>query len=487
MKQFVILLCITLMMGCEKPPVTLVENDVSLTYSSVEATATSQWLNIAAEGIWTATIEFAEGATEWAFLAETEGEGDALVRLNYLPNTVAAERALDIVVTFSDDSEKRVTMTQGAGTPIPIENSVELSTQEIAHNWTSNVAVTITSEMSWEATLVYGSGASGWANISKSEGSGNEIIQLTPTENSLQSQRAVTISVTFADNDTKTATLTQKGKPNTDIGGTTVYLELPEVVLPSDKNYKFVTHYSPLPGRENARNYSILYDPSTYSSLWVAYPMNKEYTSEGAGRNEDWAYDPKIERSLQTYLDKGYGGNSDAGVWSKGHQIASGDRQATKPQNRQTFYFTNMTPQKQDFNGVLWERLESNLQDWAKNLSDTLWCVTGPVYRTVGGSEPIQTITNRNDQKTCPVPNYYYKVIIRKSGNTYKGIGFWFAHNYNYSIAHFSDYPSMQDVKTIREIEELTGFNFYFNLSEADQNAAETSVDQSYWSQLFGR
>ncbi len=475
---------VTLTQEAETDPQTT-ENNLSLESNSVPHQAGNQTITITSDVAWTATLLYDSNVAPWAeFEGNNFGTGDKLIDLSWEANNTPHSRSVIVEVAFDDGETLLETMTQtGVG-----ENAVQLDTQEIAYNSTSNVAVTITSELSWEVTLQYGSGASGWANISKSEGSGNDVIQLTPTENSLENSRTVTVSVTFAGEETKTATLTQAGTPGTPPStNTPKWTEVPAVVMPNDEDYYLVTHYAAMNGGGQARNYTMLYDATMYVARWIAYPMSRGYASGSAGgRNEDWKYDPKIPQDKQVNLSKSYGVSSDAGIYSRGHQVASSDRQSTKEQNRQTFYFTNMTPQKQDFNGVIWNYLEQNIQDLAKNIADTLWCVTGPVFQTIGGSEPVKYISK--DGKQCPVPNYYYKVIIRKSGNTYKGIGFWFGHNYAYSIPHFKDGPSMTDVKKIREIEALTGINFYTNLSQTDQDAAENqTIDQSYWSSLFGK
>jgi DNA/RNA endonuclease G (NUC1) len=458
-----------------------IDNMISMGADSVPYNFTmSVAVNITSEVSWVAALQYNDGTSGWASLSESAGTGSHTIQLNVTSvNAGQTEREVTVRVVFNGDDVKTATLTQEAAPSNPTDNLLSLGTNSVPHNFTSSVAASITSEISWTATLQYNDGTSGWASLSENSGTGSRTIQLNITSaNTGQTERGVTVRVVFNGSETKTATLTQEAAPPPQ-GTTPGWLEMPEVVLPNS-NYYFVTHYANLSDGSSARNFSLLYDASSWTAYWIAYPMSRSYNGS-SGRSDAWGYDPKIPQSAQVNLSSSYGGGGSGNeVNSRGHQVASGDRQATVAQNRQTFYYTNMTPQKQGFNGLVWERLESRIQSMAFGSNDTLWCVTGAIIQTVGGNETIQYVSK--DGKSIPFPNYYYKVIIKKSGTTYKGIGFWFEH---FDRPKWSTYPGIKDAKTIRQIEALTGFNFFYNLSTTDQNSAETSVDQSFWTGLI--
>ena len=207
----------------------------------------------------------------------------------------------------------------------------------------------------------------------------------------------------------------------------------------------------------NARNYTLCLDKTKYAAWWVAYPLHSSYT--GSGRVETWAYDPKIAAEYQANLTRSY----PAANYDRGHQIPNADRSGNATMQAQTFYFSNMTPQNSSLNQHPWADLEKMARDhWM--CSDTLYVVTGAYWN------PGSTLTTADrDGKLCPVPNYYFKVFVRTvkgnirqagdklgdySAGQLKSIGFWVANEGGQGEAK-------SWVKSVKEIEELTKFEFF--------------------------
>ncbi len=224
----------------------------------------------------------------------------------------------------------------------------------------------------------------------------------------------------------------------------------------------------------SVRNYSVCYSADMRSAVWTAMPIHSSYDG-GAGRNDDWDYDPVIPKSVQPRLSSSY-----KGVYSRGHMVASSDRQVSVATNKQTFYYTNMAPQYQNhFKGGIWQKLENWCWD-SQNCSDTLYVVTGAHYA--------------NKNKTCSdadgsrviVPTHFYKILIRsKSGYTgkplwqlsadeIKCVGFWFEHNESYGT---TEKPTSKYMKSVADIEKLTGMTFFPNVP----NAPKSSYKASEW------
>ena len=243
-----------------------------------------------------------------------------------------------------------------------------------------------------------------------------------------------------------------------------------------------ITHYATMHG-DNVRNYSFLYDPEVYASYWVAYPLCRDHL--GTGREEDWDYDPIVPQAKQTAVFKGYGVNVPSANYNnqhyaRGHQLPNADRNGVDEMMAQTYYSTNMTPQLQHgFNGGVWANLEEAVRSVIKNNADTVYVVTGAAFRKKGGNETIKTITSTRDGKVLPVPNYYWKVLLRVkwSGKTVSSastVGFWLEHRDNYDTGGTNYLPF---VTTVDQIEEWTGFDFFSNLSSSLQTSAEANAD----------
>ena len=229
------------------------------------------------------------------------------------------------------------------------------------------------------------------------------------------------------------------------------------------------------------RNYTYNYDYDSYTSLWVAYPL---YSSTmGGGRSGSWARNPDISTDKQINVWSGsYGVNlgstttagytSTKEYYARGHQIPDGDRNNESTMQDQTYYATNSTPQIQNkFNGGIWKNLEEGVRKIAQS-TDTVYVVTGAAFRKVGGSETIVKITSAHDSKQVPVPNYYWKVLLKvkrtAGGNitSASAVGVWIDHREHDDA--YTDY-----VVSVDKIEEYTGFDFFAALPSALQTAAE--------------
>lgn len=248
------------------------------------------------------------------------------------------------------------------------------------------------------------------------------------------------------------------------------WLEAPESPTSLGDKY-LVTMRGTLNGK-NVRNYSILYDPSRYASLWTAYVYCDAY--HGSGTGDGWTENKQIPATRQTDCSKAYP-SVDGVTYDRGHQIPNADRNVNSSLQNQTYYWTNSTPQLATFNQGIWNNLENQVRSLT-TATDSVYVVTGPVYQTVGGNESVRTFKNStNDNKVVPIPNYYYKVLlkVRRSGGTVtaaSAIGFWFTHE-----AH-----SGEDWKnfavSVDEIEQKTGFNFFANLPPSVESAAEANT-----------
>ena len=254
----------------------------------------------------------------------------------------------------------------------------------------------------------------------------------------------------------------------------TGWAELPAMPT-SNPNLQYWTHEK-LPSNNALRNYSMCFDVTKYCALWIAYPLHNCYISGDGKRTDEWGYDPCcVNDDYEPYLKNSYyseGGGTN--THSRGHQLPSADRLASNADNATTFYYSNMTPQLQSLNGATWETLESDLRKkWI--CSDTLYVVTGAHF------DPNVKWDYAWDAKglgkACPVPTHYYKVLLRtKDGNTgkrvqdctaeeLKCVGFWFDHKAN----------APRQMKSVREIEELTGHTFFSNVSNAPKESYSTA------------
>lgn len=249
------------------------------------------------------------------------------------------------------------------------------------------------------------------------------------------------------------------------------WLELPAERV--DKAYPNAAEYKVMSAGE--RNYTTFYDTSTYTSMWVAYPLESRHMGT-LKRPDNWSFNPLISTSEQVNLCSASYSNSD--TYSRGHLIPNASRNGIQEMQLQTFYVTNSVPQVQtNFNGGVWMYLEAALQSLAKD-GDTLYIVTGVLFEKEGESRSISYTAARNDaSKQVPIPNYFYKVALKvsKSGDSIisaSTIGFWF-ENKEYSESYDQFTVSVDD------IESWSGFDFFANLPDNIETSAESNTSWS--------
>ena len=169
--------------------------------------------------------------------------------------------------------------------------------------------------------------------------------------------------------------------------------------------------------------------------------------------------------------------------YSRGHQLPSADRTGSSADNDTSFYSTNMTPQRQSLNGGAWYKLEELVRkQWI--CSDTLYVVTGAMFEEGHAT----AYDNKSNGKCVPVPTKYWKVLLRtRDGNTGRSvaecsaselqcIGFVLEH----SDSRSSQKVYTTDARSVKQMEELTGFTFFANVP----NAPKETFDTSLWSGL---
>lgn len=252
------------------------------------------------------------------------------------------------------------------------------------------------------------------------------------------------------------------------------WLEIPADEGASEGEH-VVTHYAQMGGRSQ-RNYTLLYDSDRYAAIWVAYPLCSDHMA--TGREEDWGYDPQIPEGEQTSVRSGYGAsvptvNYPKNFYARGHQLPNADRSGVAEMMAQTYYSTNMTPQIQNgFNGAIWAKLEEAVRS-AVPEGDTLYVVTGAAFSRVGSNDVVNTVVNKNDKKELPVPNYYWKALLkvkRSAGDLVEAqtVGFWLPHD-DLKGHSYADYAVSVD-----QIEEWTGLNLFPNLPDNLESQAES-------------
>lgn len=236
------------------------------------------------------------------------------------------------------------------------------------------------------------------------------------------------------------------------------WLLFPSVVFATESVIQLAS--SPLDQEVIQRpNYSLSYNEDHELANWVSYQLGHPQLRGCVSRSNSFKIDPLITTGSSTPKDfEGSG-------YDRGHLLPAGDMKFNKEAMQDTFYMSNMAPQPANFNRGRWNALENLIRAWALKYNDLL-IVTGPILKP---NLPVIGLDNK-----ISVPFEYYKVILKKVGNSYEGIGFLMSTNVPF--ADLSAYTV-----SINQLEDYAGVDFFPFLSEDVEEEIENDMDLKDW------
>ncbi len=204
--------------------------------------------------------------------------------------------------------------------------------------------------------------------------------------------------------------------------------------------------------------YTLSYSEKHEQAEWVAYELRSTHFSKNDFKRPYFVEDREVKTQSadwRNYKKSGY---------DKGHLCPAGDRTFNYDAFHETFLTSNISPQNQEFNRGIWNRLEQKTRYWARKY-DGVYVVTGGVLQ--GEMKSI-------GEERVSVPNYFYKIIIDTSNDEYKAIAFLIPNQassdsfYNYVVA-------------IDEIEKITKIDFFPMLEDSIENKLESEINLQAW------
>ena len=378
------------------------------------------------------------------------------------------------------------------------ESLATLVAETVSSSTTTNkISTQGPSGITFEETIVSQGGDAEWCSfdlnkqVSSAGGNVGDPAYLYLDKNNSDDDRTARIDVTYTNGYSTSLTLTQRAAGFIDYDRS--WGEQPE--YRSDDAYIYKTYYATFVSNQffpggKLRNYSVCYDVDRHISHWVAYPIFKKvYETPVLRRVNDFNYDPNDQLPVIPTRDQQYigtGGNGRGyGAWGydRGHMLPQASRYNNYEPNRMTYYGTNMMPQNSTLNQNIWASLEGKVRGWGGlQTYDTLYVVTGAAFKST------KTIDNANGP--IAVPSHCWKVLLRQRGNQnrqisqfkadeLKAIGFVFTNDDAGAATSIES-----AVRSVKEIEELTGFKFFRNLDPAVADAVKSQKNLADWEGL---
>lgn len=278
-------------------------------------------------------------------------------------------------------------------------------------------------------------------------------------------------------------------RPNDNVNANTGYdnvsvtgYEIPHL---NDQNV-YADHYVTMDGVQ-ILNYALEWDNTKRHANWVAFTFDTTTSADNVKRTDAWSVDPKLPAEMQVQESDHKNDGFD-----RGHLCASEDRVYLKEANKQTFYYSNISPQLKDFNGGFWRKLETRVQTWGRSTADGVY---NKVYVTKGGTlnkllknfkgTTVDGGTPTTDANGFTIhglacPEYYFMAVLGQKDDVFHAIAFLVPHKEG-----MTENPSSDELKeyvvSVDKLEEETGIDFFCNLPDVLENEVEAACNLNDW------
>lgn len=241
--------------------------------------------------------------------------------------------------------------------------------------------------------------------------------------------------------------------------------ELPDLREPESSEELFLSVESLLPDSIAVeviqhKGFVLGYWEKYEQPAWVMHLLEApESKAKRFRRRDNFREDPLVSTlsaSPEDYLKSGY---------DRGHLAPAADLSYDEEVLSESFYMSNMSPQRPAFNRGIWNVLENQVREFAVT-EGRLIVVTGPVF----GKRPRRIGENR-----VSVPKGFYKILFDIQEPELKMLAFLLPHRG--SQASLSSFTVSVD-----SVEELSGLDFFAGLPDSLENSLEINSQYSAWS-----
>lgn len=256
---------------------------------------------------------------------------------------------------------------------------------------------------------------------------------------------------------------------------------------------QYIEYYAGVSDEEGAGqvlNFSLEYIASKKHSAWVAFSFDPITAQDNVKRANEWNQDdPNIDNSVEVtesmHKSDGY---------DKGHLCASEDRVYSKSANKQTFYYSNISPQIGSFNQKYWAALEKQVQTWGRStingIYDKLYVVKGGTTDRLltnftgvkKANDGLYPTTNADGLTLGGLicPSYYYMALLSEKAGVYHTIAFLVPHSELLPEKPGKD-EFMVYAVSIKNLEYETGIDFFCNLPNEIEKTVEATYSADDW------
>lgn len=217
----------------------------------------------------------------------------------------------------------------------------------------------------------------------------------------------------------------------------------------------------------------LVYSEEHEQAAWVAHVILPDVLTGKVSRTNDFRADPLVASGstvekdffLTTTLDDG-SKEYDGFGFDRGHLAPSADFRWSQIALSESYFYSNMSPQRPDFNRDIWAAVEGKIRGYLNNYPNVqLYVVTGPVLK------PGLPVVERSINKPS-IPEQYFKVVMDL--NNQRGIAFLLNNEKGTD-------PVSSYAVPIDKVEELTGIDFFHDVPDVIEEGLESAFDLAKW------
>jgi endonuclease G, mitochondrial len=203
----------------------------------------------------------------------------------------------------------------------------------------------------------------------------------------------------------------------------------------------------------------LAYDEKHEQPRWVMHMVLPDIIKGNVSRTNDFREDTLVTTRTAAKEDYWYSG------FDRGHMAPSADFRWSPIALSESYLYSNISPQKPEFNREKWAELENVVRDYVIANKRELYVITGSILH-----DSLPIMKNEGRLNDVSIPQYIYKIVLDLSPKEEYAIGF-IIPNGNCT------YPVMSYAVSIDQLENLAGLDFFSSLPDELENKLEANTN----------
>ena len=196
--------------------------------------------------------------------------------------------------------------------------------------------------------------------------------------------------------------------------------------------------------------YKVCYSDTHRQALWTFHKLNSNYINGTEDRTNDYRFDPNVTNPVDSTDYRGSG-------FDRGHLVPAADMKLNYTSMSQTFFMSNMSPQRASFNRAIWKQLEDGIRSQVRTHGEA-YVVTAPILQP-----KLKRLASG-----VSIPDKFFKIVYFPRANIMRA---YLLENRSYKGHRYSEFQV-----TVDQVELLTGIDFFHGLEKSLQKSLESSL-----------